>query len=234
MPPITTKSADDPATAVAVRRILCLGLSAGYIDAVGFLELGGIYIAAMTGNSVQLGISLTRGAWPHVAMVALTIGSFFIGGLLSSYIRRRRLHPGLEIGIMAALVLVAQIVRILFDSPLGVEVPLLAVAMAMQGQTLSRFGGAAVQTIVVTNNLLKFADALVGRAMGARDAASPRVTRNEVILPGCAWISYVAGAAGGAWAALNSAWPLLPVTLLLLVTALDLLLMERHEKSGAA
>ena len=94
MPPLTTKPADDPSTAVAVRRILCSGFSAGYIDAVGFLEPGGIYIAAMTGNSVQLGISLAERAWPHVAMVVLTIGSFFIGGLLSSYFRRRQLIPG--------------------------------------------------------------------------------------------------------------------------------------------
>lgn len=230
---IRTRSTDDPTTAVAVRRILCLGFSAGYIDAVGFLELGGIYIAAMTGNSVSLGIGLAKGAWPHVAMVVLTIGSFFVGGLVSSYFRRRQLHPGLEITVMAGLVLVAQIVRIVFDSPLGVEVPLLAIAMAMQGETLSRFGGTAIQTIVVTNNLLKFADGVVGRLLAGSKRGGEPVRRNDVILPGCAWVSYVTGAAGGAWAALHTAWPLAPVTLVLLFTAADLLLMERREGERA-
>ncbi len=227
MPPLTTKPADDPSTAVAVRRILCLGFSAGYIDAVGFLELGGIYIAAMTGNSVQLGISLAERAWPHVAMVVLTIGSFFVGGLLSSYFRRRRLNPGLELTLMAGLVLAAQLLRIAFDTPIGVEVPLLAVAMAMQGQTVSRFGGTAIQTIVVTNNLLKVADALVGHLLSRRDPAAERIAPNDLILPGCAWASYVVGAACGAFAALGTRWPLPPVTLILLLTAADFLLMER-------
>jgi uncharacterized membrane protein YoaK (UPF0700 family) len=35
--------------------------------------------------------------------------------------------------------------------------------MAMQGETVSRVDGIPIQTIVVTNNLLKFADGIVGR-----------------------------------------------------------------------
>ena len=45
---------------IAVRRVLSLALVAGYIDALGFFDLNGIYTAAMTGNTVQLGIDFVR------------------------------------------------------------------------------------------------------------------------------------------------------------------------------
>lgn len=226
MPSPGGKAESASSVAVPVRRILCLGLVAGYIDAIGFLDLGGIYVAAMTGNTVQFGITFAREQWAHFAVVAITLGSFFCGGLVSSIIRRFLPHPPLELLVMAALVTAAQLVRSLLGNPIAVELPLLAIAMAMQGQTLSRFGGLSIQTIVVTNNLLKLAEAIVGRYVSYDPAATggehARASRADILLPGCAWLSYALGAATGTWAALNLALPLVPPVVLLVLTTLDL------------
>ncbi|WP_213772958.1 YoaK family protein [Bradyrhizobium sp. dw_78] len=214
-------------TRVAVRRVASLGSVAGYIDALGFIDLSGIYTAAMTGNTVQLGVTFARQEWPHFVLVAITLGSFFCGGLLSSFIRRHLPRPALELLIMAGLILAAQIIRLSVENPVSIELPLLAVSMAMQGQTISRFGGMSIQTIVVTNNMLKCADALVGRYLPRRQETPTPVA--DFILPGCAWLTYVVGAAAAAFASAHFSLPFLIPIVILLLTTVDLVLSSTKE-----
>jgi uncharacterized membrane protein YoaK (UPF0700 family) len=220
---------------IPVRRVLSLGLVAGYVDALGFLDLNGIYTAAMTGNTVQLGIAFVREQWPHFAVVAATLGAFFCGALFSSFIRRRLPHPALELLIMAPLVLVAQAVRLYVPNPIAIELPLLAVVMAMQGETISRVGGMPIQTIVVTNNLLKFADGIVGRYLsyGKRPQATGgntgRSTQADVVLPGCAWLAYTVGAGSAAVASVYLSLPFIAPAALLVLTTVDLLVTRPFE-----
>jgi uncharacterized membrane protein YoaK (UPF0700 family) len=140
---------------IPARRILSLALVAGYVDALGFFDLNEIYTAAMTGNTIQLGIAFVREQWAQLAVVGTTLGAFFCGALFSSFIRRRLPHAAWVLLIMAPLLLAAQAVRLFAPNPAAIELPLLAAVMAMQGETISRFGGVAIQTVVVTNNLLK-------------------------------------------------------------------------------
>lgn len=99
-------------------------------------------------------------------------------------------------------------------NPAAIELPLLAAVMAMQGETISRFGGVAIQTVVVANNLLKFAAAIVGRYLpnGKRSHATGgeagRTTQADVILPGCAWLAYTVGAGSAALASVSFSLPL--------------------------
>ena len=213
--------------ATPVRRIFCLGLVAGCLDAIGFLDLGGIYPGAMTGNTVQLGIQIVQAKWESLAIIAMTITAFFSGGLVSSVLRRLLPNPAFELLIMAGLVAGAQAVRLTTGHPIYFELPLLAVAMAMQGQTISRFGGLSFQTIVVTNNLIKCSDALVGRYILSRDRGrgqlGARKSIAEVVLPGSAWLSYALGAVAGAWGNSHLTLPFLPPIVLLILTATDLL-----------
>jgi uncharacterized membrane protein YoaK (UPF0700 family) len=216
--------------AVAFRRVACLGVVAGLVDALGFIDLAGIYTGAMTGNTVQLGVTLVRQEWPHFVLVAVTLGSFFCGGLVSSVIRRCLPHPALELVIMAGLVVAAQVVRLTLANPVSIELPLLAISMAMQGQTISRFGGMSIQTIVVTNNMLKCADALVGRYFARRQEARSEIA--DFILPGCAWLSYVVGASAAAFASVHVWLPFMIPAVVLLVTAADLVLTPAKNARG--
>jgi uncharacterized membrane protein YoaK (UPF0700 family) len=222
---------------VPARRVLCLGLVAGYVDALGFLDLNGIYTAAMTGNTVQLGVTFAQAQWPHFLLVAGTLGAFFVGGVISSIIKRHLPKPAMELVIMAGLLLAAQVVRLVHPGLVPVELPLLAISMAMQGETVSRFGGLSIQTIVVTNNILKFADGLVGRYVSwhrqTPGSKSDRANLGEVVVPGTAWFSYIAGAAGCALAVTAFRLPLLLPAAVLVLTACDLLLTGNGRKVPA-
>jgi uncharacterized membrane protein YoaK (UPF0700 family) len=220
---------------IPARRVLSLALVAGYVDALGFFDLNEIYTAAMTGNTIQLGIAFVREQWAQLAVVGATLGAFFCGALFSSFIRRRLPNAAWVLLIMAPLLLAAQAVRLYAPNPVAIELPLLAAVMATQGETISRFGGVAIQTVVVTNNLLKFADAIVGRYLPnekwsqATRGDAGRTTQADVILPGCAWLAYTVGAGSAALASVSFSLPLIAPAALLVVTTVDFLVTRPLE-----
>ncbi len=199
------------------RRVLGLGLVAGYVDALGFILLGGVYASAMTGNTTQLAISLVRSQWAVVTPVGTTIGAFFLGALLASLMRRRLRRSPVELLLMAALILLVQAVRMCVPDSGWLELPMLAAAMAMQGQTITRFGVTSLQTIVVTSNLLRFAEALAARLSGEPGP--------DLVLPGCTWFGYALGAGGGTLASIWLGLPFLVPACVLSVVAVDLLIL---------
>jgi hypothetical protein len=85
------------------------------------------------------------------------------------------------------------------------------------------------ETVVVTSNLLHFADVLVGRFLSAPACAEGQVTHSrptvtEVAIPGCAWASYSIGACAGALAIVTVRAPLLFPILVVILLVADMLL----------
>ena len=61
---------------------------AGYVDALGYLKLGSVFAANMTGNTVLLAIVLAQGEWARAAVYGLTLAAFFAGALSASVLKR--------------------------------------------------------------------------------------------------------------------------------------------------
>jgi uncharacterized membrane protein YoaK (UPF0700 family) len=212
--------------AVTVRRVAALAAIAGYVEAIGFLDFGGmVYPGIMTGNTVQLGLGMAKAQWASVGIVAVALGWFVIGGMLASLIARRLRSPLLDLMLIAAAIAAAGFVRVHEGWRVPVELPLLAFAMAMQGDSMAKFGAVSLQTIVVTSNVVRFSDALVGRYFsGPHDSRPPGSVPafREVLLPGLAWLGYSTGACAGAAASLRFPYPLLVPALMLVSIAGDL------------
>ena len=225
-PAVTAAATTPPPLPVLLRRVVALAAVAGYVEVTGFLDLGGIYPGIMTGNTVQLGLNAVRFDWSRLGLIGFAVALFFAGGVVASIIRRHLRQPPLELLLMAALLLLASVLRRHAGAHVPLELPVLAFAMAMQGETIASFGGISLQTIVVTNNMVKFSDMLVGRYLPARGAdgtvAKP-VALREVLLPGCAWLSYSVAAGLGALGAAWLGWPLLVPAVVLVLVVLDLL-----------
>jgi uncharacterized membrane protein YoaK (UPF0700 family) len=202
-------------------RVAALSMVAGYVETIGYLDFGA-YPGIMTGNTVQLGVHLAHGQQPMVTVIGLAVALFLLGGMLASIIRNRLRRPPVGLALMAGFLVCAGIARSHGPGASLVELPLLALAMAMQGQTIREFGGVAIQTIVVTNSMIKFTDALSSRFLpGRRRRKHGRIPgRAEILLPGMAWLAYLLGAAAGAFAAGVLHFPLLaPAVVLLTLTA---------------
>lgn len=212
--------------AASIRHVVGLSAVAGCVEVIGYMDCGGIYPGIMTGNTVQLGLTSVTAQWTRFDLIAFAVASFFVGGVVASLVRRRLRRPAIELLFMAALLVVASVARLHVPARLAIELPLLAVAMAMQGEAISKFGGVSIQTIVVTNNMVKFTDALVGRYLtrrGGRADAGALVGLDEVLLPGLAWLTYSIAAGCAAFAATRFEFPLLIPAVILPFVSWDLL-----------
>lgn len=196
----------------AALRATTLTLVAGIADAVGFLTMGGVFAANMTGNTVLAGVAIARldtvQAWHHLAPLL----AFFAGALLSRLLLRLTDSP------RAGLLIEAAILAMVGFLPLGPEASVLVVAVAMgiQASAITHFASAAVSTVVVTSTLARTADAVLDGIWRAETHGAPVATDPRLLA--LTWVGYLAGAVAGGLLLTVFAWPLLvPAALLLLI-----------------
>ncbi len=115
-----------------------LSALAGYVDGIGFLHLGGLFVSFMSGNSTRMGVSLAEGHW---------LGAIEALGLAS---------------LLAAAALCYA-----FDLP-NVAIAAVVLAMGMENAVFQIDGGAGLGLTYVTGALVKVgqlaAEALTGGA----------------------------------------------------------------------
>ena len=187
-------------------RATILTIIAGIADAVGYITMGGVFAANMTGNTVLAGIAAAQrnytDAWYHLAPLL----AFFVGAMLSRLLLRLWHRPN------ACLLVEAALLAVVGFLPLGPEsaVLILAMAMGVQASAITHFSGNAVSTVVVTSTLARTADTLLDRLWLP---AAPNLP-----LLALTWIGYLAGAVAGALLLAVMPYPLLvPVALLALL-----------------
>lgn len=177
----------------SAQRIALLGMIAGYGNALGFVELGGVFVGAMTGNTTDMGAALASGDWGHGLKVAAIVAVFFSSAVLARLVRRLGV-PARGFLIMAGLLVLTQAVQG-HPAQRVCELLFLPAFMAVQGETISRFSGTAIQTIVVTSNLLKCASAVAGWLASLwPGSTAQRPARGAILLPGMAWVAFFIGA----------------------------------------
>jgi uncharacterized membrane protein YoaK (UPF0700 family) len=158
---------------------------------VGFITMGGVFAANMTGNTVLAGIAVSRGhhadAWHHFTPLL----AFFLGAMLARGLLRLLKAPAVGILIEAALIAAVGFVDI------GIEpaVLVLALAMGLQASSITTFAGSAVSTVVVTSTLARTADTAVDRLWPGAEKAPAASTSTQLLA--LTWVGYVAGAIVG-------------------------------------
>src|SRR5215469_1888738 len=63
-----------------------LSALAGYVDGIGFIHLGGLFVSFMSGNSTRLGVSLAEANWLNAATALGLIALFVTGAAAGSLI----------------------------------------------------------------------------------------------------------------------------------------------------
>jgi uncharacterized membrane protein YoaK (UPF0700 family) len=169
-----------------------LSAVAGYVDGVGFLHLGGMFVSFMSGNSTRLGVSLAEGQWSHAAETAGLIALFVTGAAAGSLLVVGRARYGqCWVLLTETLLLAAAAASYELGLP-GLAVVAMVLAMGLENAVFQIHGGAGLGLTYVTGALVKvgqlIAAALTG---GSRWAWLPNLLL---------WAALVTGAVGGALA----------------------------------
>lgn len=195
---------------------VALCLIAGFVDAIGYFELGHVFTANMTGNTVLLGVALVQGDW-NALNYAATIGAFSLGVVASTLLKIVRV-PLPAVMLVAAVMLVGVA---LAKPPVWLALCLLAFVMGLQGGAISTFSGIRLPTVVVTSTLVNLIDGLVRRSLARPDAPPPPTAHLQHL--SMAWLAYGVGGAAAALMQTRTVWPLLVPAGVYVVVAVGLL-----------
>lgn len=168
---------------------------AGFVDAVGFIRLGGLYTSLMSGNTTQLAVSLGHGEPLGAVLPALLIGVFLVGavsgGAISALCPPRWVTPAV-LGFEAAA-LAAALALAVEHAHVGVASLFLALAMGTQNAVLAHVQGFRAGTTFITGALFSF-------GQKAALALAGRGPRLGWVGDGSVWLALLAGAVAGTYA----------------------------------
>lgn len=116
---------------------------AGFVDAVGFVSLGGFFVSFMSGNTTRMAVGLA-GDLAHAAEAATLIGAFVAGVVLGSLCG----HVGGKRRIPVVLALVAMLLAVAAAID-GSGEPILALGVAAAGM-------GAVNAVFESNDDVRF------------------------------------------------------------------------------
>ncbi len=159
--PITERPRADWPLAIA------LAVLAGFVDAVGFLRIGGLFVSFMSGNSTLLGIDIVRRDGAAITVVALILG--FLSGVMTAAILGERLGRWSPMAmILFSTALLAWSALLMVDGPGAV---LLAAAMGALNVVFQRGGGVSIPITYVTGTLVRLGQSLAGALLGTASAS---------------------------------------------------------------
>ena len=184
--------------------VLACALSAlaGYVDGVGFLHLGGLFVSFMSGNSTRLGVSLAQGHWSNAAEALGLIALFVIGaGSGSLIVLGQGPHRQSRVLLAEGLLLTASALCYGFGFA-DVAVAAMVLAMGMENAVFQIEGGAGIGLTYITGALVK-----VGQFGAAALKGGPRWAWLASL---SLWAALVIGAVCGAlvyrWINLTAIW----------------------------
>ena len=169
-----------------------LSALAGYVDGIGFLHLGGLFVSFMSGNSTRMGVFFAEGEWRSaleaLGLIALFVAGAAIGSLI--VLGRSAHRQALLLLTEALLLLAAGLAHHLGQQALAVAA--IVLAMGLENAVFQIDGGGGMGLTYVTGALVK-----VGQLLAAAMTGGPRWGWLPNLL---LWAALVAGAVAGALA----------------------------------
>ncbi len=166
-----------------------LTMLAGFLDAVGYTQLGHLYVSFMSGNSTQLGIAIAQGH--GILLIVTIIGAFVAGGAIGTLVAEA------DANLATVTVLAGELVAFLFAIGLvlighdRIGLVFVAIAMGMQNNLHQVIAGADVGKGFITGALFALGQSLARLVKGKANAA-------QAASNAWSWISFVGGVAIGA------------------------------------
>lgn len=195
--------------------VLLLTWVAGTVDAIGYLGLGHVFTANMTGNAVLLGLSLGQGqALAAFRSVFALVGFIFglaVGAILShrrgTDLDQRRAFLGPMYVETAALGVFALLLHLPFiprtSTTIYILIGISAIAMGIQSAAVRRLNLPGIATTVLTGTITSLVAGMVRwlqftyiSSPGEEPSGSVTGRGRHLLLQASVFLVYVAAAAG--------------------------------------
>ncbi|MET0220739.1 MAG: YoaK family protein [Tardiphaga sp.] len=166
---------------------------AGYVDGIGFIHLGGLFVSFMSGNSTRLGVMVAEMDWRKAVDALALIALFVAGACAGSLIGRGRgRHRQWLLLLVEALLLAGAAAAAAYGRPQW-AIAIIVLAMGLENAVFQVDGGAAgLGLTYMTGTLVR-----VGQLLAAALMGGPRWAWLPNLL---LWAALVIGAALGAMA----------------------------------
>ena len=158
---------------------------AGMVNAIGFLSYSHQGVTHLTGITSQMGIAVQSLDTANTGHLALVIGTFFTGAVLSGFIIRRQTlklgrRYGMALGIEGVLLCVA---ALLMRRHHEAGSYFASAAFGLQNAMASTYSGAILRTTHVTG-IVTDLGAMIGHALRGMDVEWPRARLYLMVLGG--------------------------------------------------
>lgn len=139
---------------------------AGFVDAMGFITLGGFFVSFMSGNSTKLSVSAADGLVTTALTGAGIVGLFVVGVMIGSVTGRRAgvNHRPAVLTLVTSLLLLAALAHLLGWTPVAIS--LMVTAMGAENTTFEREGEVSISLTYMTGTLVKLGQRLVTALSG--------------------------------------------------------------------
>ncbi|WP_188611196.1 YoaK family protein [Chelatococcus reniformis] len=165
---------------------------AGFVDALGYLSLSGLFVSFMSGNTTQFAASLAGGNVTGVAAAGLLICCFVLGVAAGTAMVEAspRWSYAAILGL-EALLLAGAAVAVAVDGVSELRLLPLAFAMGLQNNLRRTLAGARIGSTFVTGTLVTLGQGLARHLLG-------RAGIGAWLPHAMAWLALALGAALGA------------------------------------
>lgn len=160
---------------------------AGYVDAIGYLRLRGLFVSFMSGNTMLVSMALARGGIDGALLPAALIGAFVLGVMLGSGVGKAARSWSAPAVLVTVSLLLAGSCALLRHELLVLL--LLAAAMGAVNTVFQRDGEVSVGVTYMTGTLVK-----LGQHASAALTGGPRLDWLPYLL---LWGGLMIGAVAG-------------------------------------
>lgn len=174
---------------------VALSALAGFVDALGFITLGGVFVSFMSGNSTRFAVETADASWRTASLIGGIVVVFVIGVILGGVIaeltgRDRRTRKTAVLVAVTVLLAIGSLA--VAPGWTQVSVTAMTLAMGVENSVFQRKGETAVALTYMTGALVKIGHEIASAFFGGpRWAWLPYVGR---------WGGLVAGGLLGAFA----------------------------------
>jgi uncharacterized membrane protein YoaK (UPF0700 family) len=144
---------------------------AGFVDAIGFLHLGGFFVSFMSGNSTRLAVAVSDQDWAQAAKAGGIILVFVIGVVVGSFCGHlARQQRRLAVLSLQTCLLIGAAALYQFGFGLAGTI-MLVLAMGAENTVFLRDGEVSIGLTYMTGTLVKMGQRLAAAMLGGRELA---------------------------------------------------------------